>query len=178
MPNARPNYKKANWSKYTRAVENHLEQANLPASSETENEVAITELVNAIRAAEIEAVPMERSRNKTKPKISQETIDVIKLRNNTRRLWQRCTDIVIKPLYKPLVNAQDKEIKRLIRNDFNKRWNNTLKSVKPGDNKLQTLSKKMLNKNSNDIEVLDDGVTTKLYDLSKVHRISDVMTIS
>ncbi|KAG4068987.1 hypothetical protein HA402_005648 [Bradysia odoriphaga] len=93
--------------------------------------------------AELESVPMERRKSK-KLELSIATKDLIKLRNDTQRQWQRCNDV---DLHKKLLNAQNKRIKRMIRNDFNQKWTKTLRSITPGDNKLWTLSKKMMNKN-------------------------------
>lgn len=48
----------------------------------------------------------------------------------------------------------------MIRNDFDEKWQKTLRSIKPGDNKLWTLSKSMMNKGPRKIDMLlVDGET-------------------
>lgn len=167
MPDAKPKYKKADWNKYSTVVENQLQFVNPSVISKAEIDILIMKFISAIRTAEAEAIPMKRSRNK-KPKISLEAINLIKLRNDTRRQWQRCTDSDLKPLYKSLVNAQNKGIKKLIRRDFNKKWNNSLKTVTPGDKKLCSLTKKMLNKNNSQIEVLYSGIVKLVLRTNKL----------
>lgn len=57
----------------------------------------------------------------------------------------------------------------MIRKDFNRRWSKTLRSIKPGDNKLWTLSKNMMNKGSSKIEMLkvNDQTITKDTDIAE-----------
>lgn len=162
MPNARPNFKKTDWNKYANIVESQLKASESPMSSKSEIDIQIIKFINAIRIAESESVPKEIPRNR-KSKISQDTIELIKLRNETQRQWQRCNDEDLKQILKSLVNSQNKRIKSMVRKDFNIRWNKTLSNVKPGDSKLWNLSKKMMNNASNKIEALkvnDQTVTT------------------
>lgn len=126
-----------------------------------------------IRSAESKAVPMVRPKKSRKVKISTETLDLIRLRNDTRRIWQRCSDVDLKPLYKSLVNAQNKEIKKLIQRDFNKKWNDTLKYIKPGDNKLWSLTKKLMNTSRNRIEVLKDDDQISTSDVQIAETLAD-----
>lgn len=167
-PNAKPNYKKADWCKYANIIESHLNSTNLTATNKEEIDAQITKFINTIRMAESESVPMER-RKSNRLEISTATKDLIKLRNDTQRQWQRCNDVDLKCLLKTLLNAQNKRIKRMIRNDFNKKWSKTLSSIKPGDNKLWTLSKKMMNKNDKKIEMLkvSDQIITKDSDIAE-----------
>lgn len=60
----------------------------------------------------------------------------------------------LRPLYRKLMNSVNKQIKVTIRESYNARWNKTLQNVKTGDKKLWTLTKKMMNKGSNKIEML------------------------
>lgn len=158
IPAARPNYKKADWNKYENFIADRLnviESSTL--NNETEIDLAILEMVNLIKSAEAVAVPTERANSTCNRKISAETIRLIKLRNNTKRLWQRCSDDDLKPVYKSQVNAQNKAIKVSIKQDFNKKWDCALKSAKPGDSKLWSLSKKMMKAPKNRIEMLNDN---------------------
>ena len=157
MPDAKPNYKKADWKNYHTIIDNQLKDIDSSVTNPAEVDILVMKFVNLIRSAEAEAVPMKKPRNSKKSKISAETINLIRLRNDTRRLWQRCVDDELKPLYKSLVNTQNKEIKILIRRDFNKKWNDTLKAITPGDNKLWSLTKKMMGTSRNRIEILNDN---------------------
>lgn len=167
-PNAKPNYKKADWHKYVNIIENHLNEIDFVATNKEEMDAQIVKFINIIRTAELESVPMEKRKSK-KLEISTATKDLITLRNDTQRQWQRCNDVDLKPLLKKLLNAQNKRIKRMVRNDFNKKWSKTLSAIKPGDNKLWSLSKKMMNRNDKKIEMLkiSDKIITKDSDIAE-----------
>ncbi len=173
MADAKPNYKKADWIRYQAVFDNHLTHTDAPVTNIAEIDGLIMKMVNLIRLAEAEAVPMERAKNPRKSKISPETINLIRLRNDTRRMWQRCVDVNLKSHYKSLVNAQNREIKNLIRRDFNKKWNDTLKTIKPGDNRLWTLTKKMMSTNRNRIEILTDGDQLSTSDQQIAETLAD-----
>lgn len=104
--NAIPNYKKADWVKYAHVIEQQL-HPNSRITSKTDIDAQITMLINAIRKAELESVPLERRKNK-RLEVSESTKELIQLRNETKRRWQRCDDPDLKPLIKKLVNAQNK----------------------------------------------------------------------
>lgn len=97
MPNARPNYKKADWDKFVKVIENQLTSFDTGLSTETEIDTSINKFINAMRIAESEAVPKEIPKNK-KAKISPPTIELIKLRNDTQSnvvqmlILDRCTE--------------------------------------------------------------------------------------
>lgn len=59
-PNARPNYKKANWHKYACIIENQLNSMNLTAVNNGDIDVKIKKLIEIIRSAELQSVPMEK----------------------------------------------------------------------------------------------------------------------
>lgn len=160
MPDAKPNYRRADWNKFSSLIDNQLRSMSSVVHSKCEIDSLITRFVYTIRNAEAEAIPLETKMNRRRLKISKETINLIKLRNDTRRQWQRCTDSEAKPIYKSQINAQNKAIKKSVSHDFNRKWNKSLQSLNPGDNKLWTLTRKMMNKGGRQIEILVNGSQT------------------
>ncbi len=122
-----------------------------------------------MRIAESESVPKEIPKNK-KAKISQPTIELIKLRNDTQRKWQRCSDADLRPMYRQLKNSMNKRIKQMVRDDFNAKWDKTLQSVRTGDKKLWNLTKNMMNKGFSKIEMLklDGDIVTSDAKIAEV----------
>lgn len=154
--NHKPNYEKADWSEYAKIVE---EQMNFfPAWMSTESDVdnQIKKFISAIRIAESIAVPKIIPKTR-ETKLSKETIELIRSRNDAKRQKQRCKVPTIRNEFSRLINAQNKRIEQMVYFDYNENWNAPLRRLKPGDKKVWSLTKKMMNKNPNQIDFLQVG---------------------
>lgn len=164
---SKPNYKKADWTKYSNFVHEQMESFpdTLPMKSDIDKQ--ISKFIEIIKTAEIIAVPKTSTRFQ-KTTISKETIELIKSRNDTRRQLQRCNDVQLRQTFRSLINAQNRRIKQMVSTDYNNDWNKPLSQLKPGDKKIWSVTKKMMNKSPNQIDILrvDDRYITSALDVS------------
>lgn len=160
-PKVNPNFKKADWSKYSMSLEQQLNAVPFVTSTVNEINYQLRTLINAIKIAESEAVPLETVKKKS-VEISKDTVELIQLRRVTKRRKQRCKDSDVREAYSKLINAQNKRIEYMVTKDLNDKWNETVRSIKPGDKKVWSLAKKIMNKNSKSVELLkvDDRYIT------------------
>lgn len=150
---SKSNFKKADWMKYSNSIEQQLGTTLFTATTKSEIDLQLIKIMNAIRIAESDAVPRETLTTKNVV-ISNDTVDLIKLRNITKRRRQRCKDQELRKAYSSLVNAQNKCIKHMVTIDYNEKWDNAVRSIQPGDKKVWALANKMMNKNSKTIGML------------------------
>ncbi len=152
----KPNYKKADWSIYTNSIEQQLNTNPFSATSVNEIDIQLTKFINAIKIAENKAVPMETVKNK-RVDISEDALNLIRLRNSTKRRKQRCKVNEVRDAYSRLINTQNKRIAAMITKDYNKKWDEALRAVEPGDKKVWSLAKKMTNNSNKAVELLKSG---------------------
>lgn len=112
---SKPNYKKADWNKYTNYVNDQLKCLPPTLSTKTDVDKQISKFIEIIKIAEAIAVPRTSPRSQ-KTKISLKTIELIRSRNDTRRQKQRCKDDQLKQVFSSLINAQNNRIEQMVSN--------------------------------------------------------------
>lgn len=88
-----------------------MERFSATLSTKDDVDKQISKFIEAIKTAESAAVP-KISLRMQKVKISKETIELIKSRNDTRRQKQRCKGDQTRNALSSLINAQNKRIEQ------------------------------------------------------------------
>jgi len=140
-----PCYKNADWNRFRRILSDSIDLHGMSASSLQSVELideAIDGLVNKIIRADAETVPRVQP-NRYRMLLSEELRELIRFRNNRRRMWRHLRD----PLLKIIINSLNKRIKHAITEYHSNCWNTKLQSFRVTDNKFWKLSKLIKNRN-------------------------------
>lgn len=137
-------YSRDNWITFQRVMNAKINLTDPRICNiNTENEVdaALTHLKNAITEAEAAAVPVAVYQPYEVARISDETQQLIRLRNCRRRQWMRTRD----PILKEIVSSLNERIRYdCTRTRFSK-FQSTLLSLERGDNKIWRITKALKN---------------------------------
>lgn len=168
-------FKSADWTKYQRIlrdeinpIENDLNHLN----TIEEIDQAIKKVIESINKARDESIPL-KTHNSDFIKISNNTNELIKIRNIHRRRWQREQDIELKRILKTEINTLNKTINNKINSSINERWSKTLKNLKTGSKKFWRLTKTIRGKYSNQIRRLNVNDTTIITNKDKCEAIAE-----
>jgi Reverse transcriptase (RNA-dependent DNA polymerase)/Endonuclease-reverse transcriptase len=140
-----PCYKNADWNYFRRLLSESINLRGMSASSLHTMEMideAIDGLVERIIQADAVTVPRVQP-NRYRMVLSEELRDLIRFRNNRRRMWRRSRD----PLLKIIIKSLNKRIQNAITEYHSNCWNTKLQSFRVTDNKFWKLSKLIKNRN-------------------------------
>lgn len=170
-----PCYKLTDWQKYQQTICNKLE----PLSSSTLNDISTTDqidqlidkLTGAIKAGQIEAVPMVRP-NRYELILPKYIEDMICTRNNTIRRLQRNPNL--HHILRPHINWLTSKIRENIQLLRNVNWNHKLESL-PYDDNYRSLFKtaKFLKNRDRTIPPLKDHDTLLITAQEKADTLAD-----
>lgn len=133
-------YSKADWKKYRQIIESRLVNAPIPAT-EAEVNSAIKSFTEIIISARSSAVPIKNQRTKTK--ISTETLSMIQHKNRLKRLWQRAGTWTEKQQIKCELNRMQKLINKMVKDDYNAHFEQQLSKLEKGDKLVWKLAKQL-----------------------------------
>lgn len=105
-----------------------------------------------------------------KIELDDEIIELIKIRNQTRKIFQQTRQ----PEIKTTINQLNRTIKRKIREQLNKKWEKTLDELKPGDRALWRISKSF-RKSYAKIPTLTKNNINYMTDKDKANIIGDTL---
>jgi hypothetical protein len=140
-----PCYRNADWNRYRRLLSESINLHGMSASSLHTMEMiygAIDSLNEEIINADAQTVPRVQP-NQYKMILSDELRELIRFRNNRRRMWRHSRD----PILKLIIKSLNKRIQREISEYHSNCWNTKLHSFKTTDNKFWKLSKLIKNRN-------------------------------
>lgn len=144
-PSLVPDYKNANWNLYRTHIHKHIgpPNENNLINSPNDIEEAVENLTSLMIHARDKAVPL-KSHDQYKLTLSNDLLDIIKIKNQLHRQWQRTRD----PRTKNQVNHLRKKIANEVAKQRNINWNAKLSEIKPSNNALWTTTRKLKNTNN------------------------------
>ncbi len=140
-PNLIPNFKLANWEKYRAIINNKINVDNLDLSninSESQIDSMVSNLTNTMQHAQHRSVPM-KCVERYSLNITPDILNLIKERNETKRLWQRQRN----PALKTIVNSLNKQITFKILELKNMNWNHQISNIPKRHIKLWKVTKSL-----------------------------------
>lgn len=159
-------YKTTDWVKFRKTLNNNI-NINKKIKTNSDVDMALAELTSAIINTKNKHTKQIKI-NFSKLDLSQEIKNLIKARNALRRLDHRRVIQTIKPD----INKLNKVIRQKIRQQLNQQWEDTLKSLKPGDKSLWRITKSFRHKKENIPTLIKDN-TNYMSDKQKADLIAD-----
>lgn len=170
-----PDFSAANWKKFQEYLDANLDP-NADFNSSEVSTQSIDDALEKLTAVTIEAknisIPLI-ARKGHGPKLSADTLACINHRNILKRNWQRCTNVEQKRNYKAMLNHFNKHVTRLVLEDRNEKWADTLSKMQPGDKKLWRICKTMKGKGSRNIGKLQNDTSEIMSNEDKANAIAD-----
>lgn len=146
LPNRQSlNIKRANWNTFKCSLKHKLKVSNLSLASIT-TEQDIDKLVeifyNAINEALENSAPKTKIHNPINAKIPEHILELIKLKNKTRKQWHAYRTVALKRQ----LNKLNRSVRQQIYTFRNKSWSDKLSSLQKGCKTMWNLTKIMKNK--------------------------------
>lgn len=161
------NYARADWSRFRNYVNNNFRMITQLKSTADINK-AVDSLTKVIQEACKISIPKIKNKINTDV-LDEDTITLIKIRNNLRRKFQRNKN----PAAKCKLNRLSKLIKRNISIYRNTQWEKRLRKLTPKDNSLWKLSKYFTRKSDNKIPSLQSPNKNAITNKEKANLLAD-----
>lgn len=142
-PNLMPEFKKADWPQFQALVNSNINLA-LELNTNDEIDSCIEDLTTNILRAKLTAIPHTLKPVKCLV-LSDATLNLIKLRNRTRRHWQRRG----LPILQAQLRMLNRRIKIVVAEEKEAHWSSLLKSFRNGSKSFWKLTKSLRGRNKN-----------------------------
>lgn len=164
------NYQMADWDRYRKIIHHHSRY--LPSTTDdihTTNDVdvLINDFTELIKSARKKSIPT-KTKSKQNLILTEETLQLIKVKNTLRKKWQLTRD----PFYKSLINHYEREIKSQIKNLKNEMFQMKLSNIKPSHQAVWQIAKDI--KNNNSIPPLKSDNKLLITPLEKAEALGEV----
>jgi Reverse transcriptase (RNA-dependent DNA polymerase)/Endonuclease-reverse transcriptase len=138
-PVVRRNFRKADWNVFRSTIDASLKDFSPTLATTTDIDAAVGTLTSAISAAVEASVPVSKSGRNALFDLPRGILRSIKLKNATRRAWQRLRTPDLRRKY----NKMAAELKKTISTHLSARWDNTLAELSPNDGSIWRMSRKL-----------------------------------
>lgn len=158
-------YKKADWNKFRSILDSKI-VINYKIYTKQNIDQEVSKFTNSLELALRQTVSKAK-RKREEEKLPEEILDLIKLRNRNRRIWQKTRN----PAYRDTYKKQIKMIKTKIINYRNEVWRKKLTKLNIYDRSLWKMTK-IFKKKFQPIPTLEDNNIEAFLDKDKAEMIA------